>query len=96
MSNFRTEPPWKGGKYVPAEYEILAEFPCVCWGWECDLYYWILRDPTDGEVFLGSTNHGRFFWRRKQDAIDTLGEDIETLNEYIQDTQRALEMLPNG
>jgi hypothetical protein len=95
MSNFRTEPPREGGKYVPAEYEILAEFPCVCWGWECDLYYWILRDPTDGEVFLGSTNHGGFFWERKQDAIDTLEEDIKTLNEFIQDTKRALEMLPN-
>ena len=95
MSNFRTEPPWEGGKYVPAEYEILAEFPNVSWGWEVDLYYWILRDPTDGEVFLGSTDHTGFRWHRKQDAIDMLKEDIETLNGFIQDTQRALEMLPN-
>ena len=94
MSNFRTEPPWERADRVPAEYEILAEFPNVSWGWECDLYYWILRD-TDGEIFLGSTNHTRFCWHRKQDAIDTLKEAIETLNEFIQDTKRALEMLPN-
>jgi hypothetical protein len=94
MTNFQTEPPWESADRVPAEYEILAEFPNVSWGWECDLYYWILRD-TDGEIFLGSTNHTRFCWHRKQDAIDMLKEDIETLNEFIQDTKRALEMLPN-
>lgn len=94
MSNFRTEPPWGSADMVPAEYEILAEFPNVCWGWECDRYYWILRD-ADGEIFLGSTSHGRFFSRRKQDTIDMLKEDIETLSEFIQDTKRALEMLPN-
>lgn len=94
MSNFRTEPPWEEGHLVPAEYEILAEFPCVCWGWEMDLYYWILRD-VDGEVFLGSASHGSFFSRRKERAINMLKVDIETLNEFIQHMQRALEMLPN-
>jgi hypothetical protein len=94
VTNFRTEPPWERADRVPTEYEILAEFPNVSWGWECDLCYWILRD-TDGEVFLGSTSHGRFFSKREQDAIDTLKEDIEALSEFIQDTQRALEMLPN-
>ena len=94
MTNFRTEPPWERADRVPIGYEILAEFPNVSWGWECDLYYWILRD-TDGEIFLGSTDHGGFRWHRKQDAIDTLKEDIETLSKFIQDTQRALEMLPN-
>ena len=94
MSDFRTEPPWESADTVPTEYEILAEFSNVCLGWECDLYYWILRD-TDGKVFLGSTTHGRFLQHRKQDAIDTLKKDIEYLNQFVQDTQRALEMLPN-
>jgi hypothetical protein len=95
MSNFRTEPPWEEGhRLVPAKYEILAEFPCVCWGWEMDIYYWILRD-VDGEVFLGSSSHDAFFSRRKQLAVDMLKQDIKMLNEFIQHMQRALEMLPN-
>jgi hypothetical protein len=93
MSEFRTEPPW--GDYahlVPTEYEIVAEFPSVVWGWECDLYQWILRAP-DGELVVGGTSHGSFYVRRGVDAIRTLNNDIEILNSFIEDTQRALRFL---
>jgi hypothetical protein len=69
---FRTAPPWKGAKYVPAQYEILAEFPYVQWEWECDGYQWILRDRLSGEVFLGGTS---------QQKIDALAEEFKRRSE---------------
>jgi hypothetical protein len=95
MTNFRTEPPWEASKGVPPEYEILAEFPFVVWGWECDRHQWILRAP-DGEIVLGRTSHTGFHEAGSGiDAIRELNDDINTLSGFIQDTQRALEMLPN-
>ena len=94
LKEFRTAPPLKVWEYavdVPAQYEILAEFPCVTWGWESDLYQWILRDPLSGEVFLGGTAYGRFF--KSSNSIDSLKEDINRLTEYVGCAQLALKML---
>ena len=96
LQEFRTAPPWAGtgslpDEVVPAQYEILAEFPKVCWGWELDEHQWILRDLLSGEVFLGGTSHGRFF--TSSNSIDDLKEYINKLTEYVECAQRALEML---
>lgn len=58
----RWQGPWRSEdlSQIPEGHEILAEFPAVIWGWECDLYQWILRAP-DGRRYVGGTNHGRFY-----------------------------------
>ena len=76
---------------MPAQYEILAEFPKVKWGWELDEHQWILRDSLTGEVFLGETCHGRFF--TSSNSIDDLKKYINELTEYVECAQLALEML---
>lgn len=57
----RWQGPWesKNIDQIPKGHEILAEFPNVAWGWECDLYSWVLRDPN-GRRYLASTSHGHF------------------------------------
>ena len=95
LKEFRTAPPWEGMDFfketVPAQYEILAEFPKVQWGWELDEHQWILRDPLAGEVFLGETSHGRFV--KSSNSITDLKTYINDLTEHVKCAQRALEML---
>jgi hypothetical protein len=92
MTNFRTKPPWQSGESVPSEYSIVAEFPHVSWGWDCDAHYWILLDK-DGNRVLGTTSHGSFFICK--DAQEWLNGQIEDLKEYIADTRKALRQLTN-
>ena len=88
-TDFRTEPPWqKKGIDIPPEYTIVAELPCVTWGWELDLYYWILKDQ-DGTLVLGGSNHGGFCLAN----ADSLKEQISTLSGYIEDTKSALQLI---
>lgn len=90
QTDFRTEPPWQkgGGVSIPPEYTIVAELPCVIWGWEHDLYYWILKDQ-DGALVLGASNHGSFYLA---DA-DSLKEQISTLSGYLEATKSALQLI---
>lgn len=85
---FRTSPPWEQAPTLPEGHKILAEFPAVCWGWECDMYYWIIRD-TSGRVYVGATSHGRFY----EAKLSELTHQIDELNSYIEATQKALSML---
>ena len=88
-TNFRTEPPWqKEGIDIPPEYTIVAELPRVTWGWELDLYYWILKDQ-DGTLVLGGSNHGGF---RLVNA-DSLKEQISALSGYLEATKSALQLI---
>ena len=88
-TDFRTEPPWQNeGVVIPPEYTIVAELPCVTWGWELDLYYWILKDQ-DGTLVLGASSHGRFYLA---DA-DSLKEQISTLSGYLEATKSALQLI---
>lgn len=84
---FRTSPPWEEAPTLPKGHEILAEFPAVLWGWECDMYYWIIRDPSS-RVYVGATNHGKFYAAKP----DKLERQINELNSYIEVTQQALSM----
>ena len=83
----RTSPPWKEAPTLPKGHEILAEFPAVLWGWECDMYYWIIRDPSS-RVYVGATSHGMFYEAKP----DRLAHQINELNSYIEATQQALSM----
>jgi hypothetical protein len=58
----RWQGPWESEDLdqIPEGHKILAEFPSVVWGWECDLYQWILRDPN-GRRYIGGTSHGSFY-----------------------------------
>ena len=88
-ANFRTEPPWqKKGIDIPPEYTIVAELPHVEWGWELDLYYWILKDQ-DGTLVIGASNHGRFYLAN----ADSLKEQISTLSGYLEATKSALQLI---
>lgn len=89
-SLFRTEPPWnlEDGAAIPEGHTILAEFPAVNWGWECDMYFWILRDPT-GRIYLWASSHVMFY----EAEIQELEEQISELQSYIDATQQALKML---
>lgn len=87
-SVFRTSPPWEQVPTLPEGHEILAEFPTVVWGWECDMYYWIICDPSN-RVYIGATNHGSFYEAKP----DELTYQISKLNSYIEATQQALSML---
>ena len=87
-TNFRTEPPWETKAYIPPEYTIVAELPCVTWGWELDLYYWILKDQ-DGTLVIGRSNHGGFCLANTY----SLKEQISTLSGYIEDTKSALQLI---
>ena len=90
-TDFRTEPPWEGedrGIEIPPKYTIVAELPCVTWGWEEDLHYWILRDQ-DGNLVVGASSHGSFYLA---DA-DSLKEQISTLSGYIEATKLALQLI---
>lgn len=90
-AEFRTSPPWEHGNIVPSEYTVVAEFPCVTWGWECDMYYWILRD-SDGNRVLATTNHGSFLVCKE--GPEWLKSQVKELSEFIECTKRALEQLP--
>ncbi len=87
---FRTEPPWnqEDGADIPEGHAILAELPAVQWGWEGDMYFWILRDLT-GRIYLGTSCHGKFYEAKTQ----VLEEQIRELQSYIDATQQALKML---
>ena len=89
-SSLCTEPPWSGEDQdrIPPEYTIVAEFPSVTWGWECDMYYWILRDP-EGRFVIGATSHGRFYIGE----LSQLEDQINNLTDYIGATRKAIEML---
>ena len=88
-TDFRTEPPWqKEGIDIPPEYTIVAELPRVVWGWELDLYYWILKDQ-DGTLVLGASSHGCFYL----DNADSLKEQISTLSGYLEATKSALQLI---
>ena len=87
-TDFRTEPPWQEGDSIPPEYTIVAELPCVIWGWEIDLYYWILKDQ-DGALVLGASSHGRFYLAN----ADSLKEKISTLSGYLEATKSALHLI---
>jgi hypothetical protein len=60
-TTLRWKGPWesKSVDQVPEGHKIVAEFPNVVWGWECDLYRWIIEDPS-GRRYIGGTSHGRF------------------------------------
>ena len=89
-SNFRTEPPWSTEELdrIPPGYTIIAELPSVTWGWDCDLYYWILRNP-EGQLVIASTNHGSFYIGKASD----LHYQINELADYIKATSEAIAML---
>ena len=89
-TDFRTEPPWQEKEEIsiPPEYTIVAELPCVTWGWELDLYYWILKDQ-DGALVIGASSHGRFYLA---DA-DSLKEQISALSGYLEATKSALQLI---
>ena len=87
-SVFRTSPPWEQAPTLPEGHEIVAEFPAVCWGWECDMYYWIIRDSFN-RVYVGTTSHGSFYKAEPAELTDK----INTLNSYIQAMQQALSLL---
>ena len=87
-TDFRTEPPWRAAVDIPPEYTIVAELPCVIWGWELDLYYWILKDQN-GTLVVGGSSHGRFYL----DDADSLKEQISTLSGYLEATKSALQLI---
>jgi hypothetical protein len=74
----RWQGPWESEdlNQIPKGHEILAEFPSVVWGWECDLYQWILRDP-DGRRYIGGTSHGRFYEVKLADISEAIQEHYE-------------------
>ena len=77
----RWEGPWYGEvQKVPEGHEVLAEFPSMLWGWEGDLYAWILRDPS-GRKYIGTTSHGRFYEQR----LANIAEEI-AMHEAMADT----------
>jgi hypothetical protein len=74
----RWQGPWESEDLdqIPEGHEILAEFPSVVWGWECDLYQWILRAP-DGRRYIGGTSHGRFHEVKLADISEATFEHYE-------------------
>lgn len=70
----RLQGPWKSEDLdvIPEGHTIVAEFPSVVWGWECDLYRWILRAP-DGRRYIGGISHGNFY----EVSPASLYEDID-------------------
>ena len=74
----RWQGPWESEDLdqIPEGHKILAEFPAVVWGWECDLYQWILRDP-DGRRYIGGTSHGSFYEVKLTDISQSIFEHYE-------------------
>jgi len=74
----RWQGPWESEELsqIPEGHEILAEFPSVIWGRECDLYQWILRAP-DGRQYIGGTSHGRFYEVKLADISEATFEHYE-------------------
>ena len=77
--------PWESEdlNQIPEGHEILAEFPAVVWGWEYDLYQWILRDPN-GRRYIGGTSHGRFYEVKLADISQSIFEHYEMV--YLLET----------
>jgi hypothetical protein len=93
-TDFKIEPPWQeeGGRVnIPSRYTVVAELPCITWGWELDRYYWILKDQN-GALVLGGSDHGRFCVAN----TDSLREQISTLSGYIEATKSALQLLESS
>lgn len=90
---FNTNPPFnlENGAEIPDGHVILAEFPNVQWGWEGDMYFWIVRHPS-GQVYLGESCHGRLH----ESNTDALQIQIAELEKYIAATRQGLEMLSNA
>ena len=79
--SLRLKEPWQGGVgAIPDGHTILAEFPSILWGWEGDMYAWILRDPS-GRKYIGTTSHGRFC----EQSLADIAEDI-AMHETMADT----------
>lgn len=79
--SLRWEDPWQGEvQQVPEGHEVLAEFPSMLWGWEGDLYAWILRDPS-GRKYIGTTSHGKFC----EQPLANIAEEI-AMHEAMADT----------
>jgi hypothetical protein len=79
--SLRRKGPWHGTiEKVPEGHEVLAEFPSVVWGWEADLYAWILRDPS-GRKYIGTTSHGGFC----EQPLANIAEEI-AVHEAMVDT----------
>ena len=74
----RWQCPWESEdlSQIPKGHEILAEFPSVVWGWEGDLYQWILRAP-DGRRYIGGTSYGRFYKVKLADISEAIQEHYE-------------------
>jgi len=74
----RLQGPWESESIdvIPEGHTIEAEFPSVVWGWEGDLYRWILRAP-DGRRYIGGTNHGKFYEVKLADISETIQEHYE-------------------
>lgn len=71
----RWKGPWESTDIdqVPEGHKIVAEFPNVVWGWEGDLYCWIIEDPS-GRQYIGGTSHGGFC----EVKLSNIQEDIDT------------------
>jgi hypothetical protein len=74
-TTLRWKGPWESESVdqVPEGHKIVAEFPNVVWGWEGDLYCWIIEDPS-GRQYIGGTSHGGFC----EVKLSNIQEDIDT------------------
>jgi len=69
-------------------YQILSSFKIAHLGWDTDIQAWIAKSSDDNNVVI-LTNHGSFYIGSKNE----LQEKIKEYKKWIEETQRAIELL---